>query len=231
MRIVIFGGTGRIGTALSRAALSRGHDVVAVARRPQAVAYQANGGGRLTVVAADVLEPGAVAAPVAGAGAVLFAVGLPGQGPTIVRSAGIRAVTGAMADAGVSRLVAVSPSAAFVSPCASMIRKIVRRNLTHKVWHNPFLDAYRMEDELRSSATEWSVLRGPRLLDGPGTGSYSLVPAHLARAEPPLPLADFAECVVACAEEGGNRDIMLVAPGTTAIAASPVKSAAAAGEE
>jgi uncharacterized protein len=230
MRIVIFGGTGKIGTALSRTALSRGHDVVAAARRLPDAAYQVDGQGRLTAAAADVLEPDTVAAAVAGADAVLFAVGLPGQGPTIVRSAGIRTVAASMAAAGVSRLVAVSPSVAFVSPRSTLVGKIVRENVTHKIWHNPFLDAYRMEDELRSADIDWSVLRGPRLLDGPGTGRYSLVPADLVRAEPPLPLADFAECVVACAEEAGKRDTMLVTPGSAA-AASPVRSAAAAGEE
>lgn len=229
MRIVIFGGTGRIGSALSRTALSRGHDVVAVSRRSHATAAQVNGGERLTVTTADVLEPGAVAAPVTGADAVLFAVGLRGQGPTVVRSAGIRAVAGAMAAAGVTRLVAVSPSAAFVSPRASLVQKIVRENFTHKVWHNPFLDAYRMEDELRSTDLDWSVLRGPRLLDVPGTGRYSLVPAPLVRAEPPLPLADFAECAITCAELAGKQDIMLVTPGAVA-AASPVESAAVIGE-
>ncbi|HWL62836.1 MAG TPA: SDR family oxidoreductase [Steroidobacteraceae bacterium] len=65
MHVVVTGTSRGIGLELVRLALEAGHQVVAVARRPQdsagLAALQAAGGDRLKTLAADLLDPGAPA--------------------------------------------------------------------------------------------------------------------------------------------------------------------------
>src|SRR5205823_3243712 len=63
MKIAVFGATGGTGKNVVARALAAGHQVVAVARRPEAVAPAAE---RLEVKRADVLDAAAVRAALAG---------------------------------------------------------------------------------------------------------------------------------------------------------------------
>ncbi|WP_181770642.1 NAD(P)-dependent oxidoreductase [Amycolatopsis pittospori] len=72
MKIAVLGATGRTGRLLVARALERGHDVIALARRPE----QADISGNLRVVRADVADPGSVAAAVEGADVVLSGLGI-----------------------------------------------------------------------------------------------------------------------------------------------------------
>jgi putative NADH-flavin reductase len=71
MKLTMFGATGRIGGHLLNWAVDAGHDVHVLARSPQALRPRHG----LTVTGGDVLDPAAVAAVIAGADAVLSAVG------------------------------------------------------------------------------------------------------------------------------------------------------------
>jgi len=208
MKLVVLGGTGRIGQQVVLRALARGHRVVAASRRAGAVAAEHE---NLTTAVADVLDAGSLHGPLAGADAVIFAVGRPGQGPTVVRSAGIVTVAAVMRDSGVSRLVAVSPSAATISRRAPLSRRLWLRYAVHKVYRNPFLDAERMEDELRHTSADWSVVRGSRLRAGPPGGRYRVVPDGLVGRERAVSIGDFADYVVLhTADPTARRDIVTV---------------------
>jgi len=81
MKIAVLGATGRTGMLLVARALERGHDVIALARRPE----QADISGNLRVVRADVADPGSVAAAVEGADVVLSGLGITkAQDPAIL---------------------------------------------------------------------------------------------------------------------------------------------------
>jgi putative NADH-flavin reductase len=208
MKLVVFGGTGRIGRQVVSRALAHGHTVVAVSRHPRTTAPTHQ---RLTTAVADVLDADSLPEPLASAGAVIFAVGLPGQSSTVVRSVGIVQVAKVMQDSGVARLVAVSPSAAFISPRAPLTRRLWLRYFVHKVYRNPFLDAERMEDELRHSKLDWSVIRGPALRDGLPTGRYRVVPDGLVSRERPVSIEDFADYIVTrTVDPAAHHDIVTV---------------------
>lgn len=193
MKLAVIGGSGRIGRQIVLRALARGHTVVAVSRRPGTIPIAHP---ELTTAAADVLDPDSLYPPLAGAEGVIFAVGLPGRSSTVVRSAGVVQVVKAMQDSGISRLVAVSPSAAIISPRAPLARRLWLRYFLHKAYRNPFLDAERMEDELRHSKVDWSVVRGPKLHDGQPSGRYQVVPGGVVSQERPVSVGDFADYVV-----------------------------------
>lgn len=74
MKTVIFGANGPTGRLAVRCALTAGHAVVAVTRHPREFPITHP---QLTVVAADVRNDSAVRAAIAGADAVVSALGVP----------------------------------------------------------------------------------------------------------------------------------------------------------
>ncbi|MEV2211559.1 NAD(P)-binding oxidoreductase [Streptomyces sp. NPDC050997] len=74
MEIAVLGSTGQTGRLVIARALERGHDVIALARRPDQV--EAPASGNLRVVRADVTDPGSVTAAVEGADVVVSGLGI-----------------------------------------------------------------------------------------------------------------------------------------------------------
>ena len=212
MKLVVLGPNGRIGSQVVRRALTEGHRVTAVARTPEKVtaAHDDN----LTVVAGDVFDTGSLDAAIASADAVIYAVGSRGRGPTITRSTGIARVAKVMKANNVARLVVVSPSAVAISPKATLLRKIALRFFVHKLYRNPFNDVERMEDELRHTDLDWSVVRSSSLRDRPPTGRYVVVPDGQLRHERPVAVADLADFLVRHAADGTARRDTVTVTGT-----------------
>ena len=107
MRLVVLGPTGRTGRLLVEGALERGHEVVAYARRPEAVTERPG----LVVVGGQLSDAPTLRSAVTGADAVLCAIG-PRRvrdliGPDLMRRT-LGAISGAMVAEGVRRLVLLS---------------------------------------------------------------------------------------------------------------------------
>lgn len=172
MRIVVFGPTGGTGRELVRQALAAGHTVTAVARNPHTLDLT---GDRLSVVAGDVLDPSSIAPHVAGADAVLSALGIGyRRDATTVYSAGTGNVMAAMAEAGVKRLICVSTSGLDLPPGASLPQRVMFGMVLHRILRKPYTDMREMERRVRSSTTEWTIVRAARLTNGPRTGRYRI---------------------------------------------------------
>jgi putative NADH-flavin reductase len=186
VRIAVIGATGRTGRHVVEQALSRGHVVAGVARRPEAVAMQHRD---LTMVAGDVLERGSLVDAFAGCHAVVSALGIGGsRAPTVVYSEGIANVLGAMAATSILRLSVVS--AAPVGPRAEqpfLERRLVMP-LLDRFFGATYADMRRMEAVLAESRVDWVSLRPPRLVDKPATGAYRI------HADAPLPRARSIRC-------------------------------------
>jgi len=162
MQITVFGATGGVGTHVVRQALDAGHAVVAVVREP----------ARLTVPAtrvhtADAMDPEAIAPAVDGSDAVVSALGTRRREPTSVCSAGVRAQLTAMAATGVRRLVVVSASGAYVDAGDNPLNRLVVKPLLGRVFRHSFADTRAMDEQVRASDTDWTIVRPPRLTDGP----------------------------------------------------------------
>lgn len=203
MKLVVLGPNGRIGNQVVRRALTEGHRVTAIARTPEKVtaAHDDN----LTVVGGDVFDTESLDASIASADAVIYAVGSAGRGPTITRSTGIARVAKVMKANNVARLVVVSPSAVAISKKATLLRKIALRFFVHKLYRNPFNDVERMEDELRHTDLDWSIVRSSSLRDKPATGRYVVVPDGELRHERSVSVADLADFLVRHAADGSAR--------------------------
>jgi uncharacterized protein len=90
MRIVSLGASGATGRQLVTAALNRGHQVVAVVRRPEALEGLAN--SNLSVRQGDIQQPSTIASACEGADGVISTLGFSRGGPWNILSAAARAV-------------------------------------------------------------------------------------------------------------------------------------------
>ncbi|WP_396451331.1 NAD(P)-dependent oxidoreductase, partial [Actinomadura sp.] len=200
MRLTIFGATGGTGVLTVRRALDAGHEVTAVvrdtARLPSDLRACAD------VVQADVMDPAAIEEAVKGRDAVLSALGTrEGRAPTTVCADGTRSITTAMTAAGADRFVLVSASGLHAGPGDDpFTRFVVKPLILQPLLRHAFADMRAAEDITRGSGLHWTIVRPPRLTNGPGNGRYRkavdrnvLGGASIARADLASALLDVAD--------------------------------------
>jgi uncharacterized protein YbjT (DUF2867 family) len=175
MRITIFGANGPTGRLLTRRALDAGHRVVAATRRPDDFPERHPD---LTVAAADVYDPAAVSDAVRGSDAVLSTLGVPfTRKPIDVYSVGIGHIIDAMAAHGVKRVVAVSSSATEPHHHADggfLLNRVLQPLIVATIGKTMYADMRRMEQRLRESDLDWTVLRASGLFDLEAATAYRL---------------------------------------------------------
>jgi putative NADH-flavin reductase len=226
MNITVFGATGGTGACLLRQALAAGHRVTAVVRDPARLALpgeplageppagQPSGREpssgrtataappRLEVITADVMDPAAIGPAVAGADAVLSAIGPHGSGPTTVSQDSAAAIIAAMHAGGARRLIIVSGSVVTDvgdDPFLRLVKPLIRRTQLRHVC----ADMRRAEEEVRGSGLDWTIMRPPRLTDKPAAGTYrTAIDRNLSR-EYTISRADLAVCILGLI---GDRD-------------------------
>jgi putative NADH-flavin reductase len=166
MHYAVFGGTGHTGRHLVEQALEDGHEVTALARDPSKLPAHPH----LHIVTGDVRDMKRVDHTVSGADAVLSALGQRRWGTTVCTD-GMRNILAAMNAHGVRRLLAISGYGVGDSRhrdfyAVSMwiaLRSIMR-------------DKTQMEELIRASDTEWTLVRPAVIIEGPHTGRYRAGP-------------------------------------------------------
>jgi putative NADH-flavin reductase len=181
MKLTIFAATGRIGRQLLGQAIAAGHDVTAVARNPRGLSPVP-----ARAVAADLAsaDPAALQPAVAGADAVLSALGPRTKADAGVAARGTEVITEAMRAAGVRRVIVVSaapigtipspgrPHPPRHDPGDGFIIKYLADPIVKRALRAHYADLARMEDVLHDSDLDWTIVRPPRLTDKPVTGRY-----------------------------------------------------------
>jgi uncharacterized protein YbjT (DUF2867 family) len=170
MRIVILGATGGTGKALVEQALAADHEVVVVARRPEALGLQHP---HLTVLKGDARDAASLTPAFRGAEAIVSCVGVAGlleaRKGTTLYSEGTRAICAAMADAGARRLIVVSSSGTEPQENDGWFFK----NVLKPLFLEPiYKDMRVMEAELRTKDLDWTIVSPPYLTAGPVNPGY-----------------------------------------------------------
>ena len=174
MKLVVLGSTGGIGKHVVEQALALGHDVTAIARRPEAVTAKH---GNLEVIRGDVLAPTSFDQVLAGKDAVVSAIGVADRAPTTLYSQGIANIIRAMQTARVRRLLCVSATGLEPGP---LVQRVFAKPILWAVLKEMYTDLVRMESEVRKCNLDWTIVRPPKLTDGPHTGHYrAAVNMHL----------------------------------------------------
>lgn len=175
MRIVVFGANGQTGRLLTEQALVAGHDVAAVTRRPAEFPLTHD---RLAVVHADAHDAQAVNRAVEGADVVLSALGVPFTRKQItIYSEGTGNIVAAMSRHGIKRLIVVSSSATEPHHHADggfLLNRVLQPLVTATIGKTTYADMRHMEDLVRRSDLEWTIMRPSGLFDTPGVTAYQL---------------------------------------------------------
>jgi putative NADH-flavin reductase len=170
MKLTILGATGATGTLLVRQALAAGHDVTAVVRDPARLTVPAH--RQLRTVAADVMDPASISPAVAGADAVISAVGPRGTGPTTVIRDSVRSIIAAMQKTGTRRLLQVSGSVVADEGESPYLRYLLKPVARRTFLRHVCADMRRGEDEIRASDLDWTIFRPPSLTGKAASGTY-----------------------------------------------------------
>ena len=154
MRVVVLGTTGRTGSLVADVALARGMDVVALVRHEPELPLDP----RVSVSIIDLRDQDAVAPALAGADAVVSAIG-PVAGVTMTEvSEATQAVVDAMIRAGVRRIVAAANGT------------VLTTSEVTGEYANVAAEHRRDATILAKSGLDWTVLAAPFLTDDAAAG-------------------------------------------------------------
>ncbi|MDP1876290.1 MAG: NAD(P)H-binding protein [Actinomycetota bacterium] len=166
MNITVLGATGRTGSPLVEELLRRGHTVTALVRDPAKLGPVVD---RVRVVVGDSTDPRAVDDALHGADAVVSALGPTSKEPDLhTRTA--QALIGAMPAAGVTRFVGVSGAGIDVPGDRKGTRDKIISTLIQRLGGAVVADKPREYSAFAASDLDWTLVRPPRLIDGPATG-------------------------------------------------------------
>lgn len=157
--IVVFGATGRTGSAVVGHALERGHAVTAFARNPDRIASK---GPRLRIVQGDVLDREAVRRAVAGHHAVIVCLGAGAKGT--VRSEGTYNIIDVMRETGVRRLIVQSSLG--VGDSRGNLNAFWKYVMFGFLLRRAYADHMLQERHVRESDRDWTIVRPAALTDG-----------------------------------------------------------------
>jgi putative NADH-flavin reductase len=162
MHIIVFGSTGASGKQIVQQALDAGHIVTAVARNSSALTISH---ANLTVVKGDVLRPQTFIHAVQNQDAVLSALGSRDNKPTVMFSEGMQHIIQAMEKYGVKRIECISASAVETNPKLNFFVRTITKIL-QRILKNPYSDILKMEQLLKQTNLDWTIVRPPRLTNG-----------------------------------------------------------------
>ncbi|GLU48663.1 NAD(P)-dependent oxidoreductase [Nocardiopsis ansamitocini] len=199
MKITVFGATGGTGQHVVRQALDSGWRVTAVVRDPARVLLKHPA---LETVTADVLTSQRLAEFVAGRDAVISALGPRGRKQVGVASLGTGRVLRALEEGGVKRFLALS--AVPVGPVPDgegLVQRCVVIPSLRAALRATYADLAAMEEEMERSEFQWTVVRPPRLTDGPLTRVYrTTVGGNVVRGSS-ISRADLAHALLALSRD------------------------------
>lgn len=194
MTITLFGANGRTGEQVLQQAIEKGYDVRAFVRAMPEVPHK-----EVEYFVGDVLEPRTVNPAVAGTDAVVSVIGhVPGSDPRL-QTKGISNIIAAMESAGVKRLISMTgvgvpdPDDVFQGS-GVMLTKVLE-------WLQPdrISDGRAHAEVIRASNTAWTIVRCPKLTNGPKTENYrtGYIKAGLFAT---ISRADVADFILRCLE-------------------------------
>src|SRR5580704_1026206 len=191
MKIIVFGATGSTGKLIVTQALAKGHAVTAFVRNPEGLPQDPH----LRVIQGDVFDFGAVVDAVRGHRAVLSALGARTRKREDILARAIPHILEGMRQEYVNRLIVLGAAGAhkdygkYQNALTNMALWMAKKTaLKH-----PFIDQAAQERLLAASDVDYTIVRAPRLLDGPFTGTYRILPDALPPGALRITRADVAD--------------------------------------
>lgn len=191
MKIIVFGATGGTGRLLVTQALAKGHSVSAFVRDPAALPQDA----RLRVIQGDLFDFATVVDAVRGHRVVFSALGARSLKKADILAEALPLILEGMRQEYVNRLIVLG--AAGVHPdygkYQNGLTRIAMWTARHTLLKHPFVDQAAQERLLAASDIDYTIVRVPRLMDGPFTGKYRVLPDALPPGGLRVSRADVAD--------------------------------------
>lgn len=197
MKVLVVGANGKTGHLVVEKALAAGHTVTAFVHSRKSYSGTAQ-----RVVAGDSTDETAMRAAVDGHDAIVDTVG--GKTPyksTVLEQNTVKAIIGAMSSTGARRLIAVSMLG--VGDSSSKATLLVRV-LVATFLRGANKDKTAMEEEVKKSDLEWTIVRPAVLTDEPAKGSVKIFVSGGSEKASKISRGDLAAFIVDQLSSGGN---------------------------
>ena len=191
MQLFLLGATGRIGRHLVHIALEHGHFVTAFARSPEKIGITHE---RLRAVRGDLFNAEQMARSLEGHDALLSSFGPATLNACTLRRDFGRTLATALRKSAVRRFQLVSSALLFPD------LNIVSRVLQTTIFRQMLPDMAAMEAEVIGDDLDWTIVRPPRLTNGPGKHAYRVADGHLPKNGFLISRADVAHFMIGEAE-------------------------------
>ncbi len=189
--MIVFGATGGTGKLVTEQALQAGHKVTIIVRNPAAFLLKHP---NLEIIKGDVFQIQTFENALKGKDAVVSCLGIQKRTPTTVYSVGVTNIIKAMQNQNVNRIICLSAGAVFVPPKGSLMTKFFIKNVLQKIFKYLYADMMIMENILKATTLNYTIVRPPWLRDMKHTGIYRMAindhldnPSKISRAD----LADY----------------------------------------
>ncbi|MFM9281828.1 NAD(P)-dependent oxidoreductase [Paenibacillus jiagnxiensis] len=213
MKIAVIGATGGTGRKVTERALELGHEVVAVARRPEVIPPAE----RLSTRQGDVFDASSIGKAIAGTDVVISCIGPSSNitpstamskgilnvlaanfSPGTVMSEGISNILAACQRVGVKRLVMQSGIGLSDGEELSAGNRWAL-GINRRIFSKAIKDKAIAEHAVERSDLDWVIVRPAGLNDAAATLNYTAGPSARIAPFRPLPFADCADCLVRAA--------------------------------
>ncbi len=187
MRVLVFGASGRTGRLVVKESLERGHQVLAFVRSSPKLDLSHP---QLTVVSGDVTSAPDVDLAVQRSDAVVSTLGRASNSPLNVCSVGVANMVGSMSKHGIRRLICLSDYGNGETRTRGLYARflwlLIRAHLE---------DKEKMEETVRSSGLDWTIVRATILTDGAKTETYRVGPEIKVGLVPKISRHDLADFI------------------------------------
>lgn len=167
--LALFGITGRTGLPLAEMLLQAGYKLKALARNPDKLTLKHP---NLTVIRGDVLRYEDVRRTVEGTDAVISVIGPTKDSPPLMQTNGTRNIVKAMEGSGIRRIISMTGGGVPAPPDQPKTPDKLIRLIMKLVAKKVLEDGTQHAEVLKGTKLDWTVVRGPRLTNGPLTHKY-----------------------------------------------------------
>jgi len=188
-KVIVFGASGGTGKHFVEQALKAGYFVTAVIRNPNGFAlYHEN----LKIVKGDVLVSPDYCDELKGQDIVVSCLGIPKIQTTTLYSTGMANIVSCMEKSSLTRIICISSGALDIPLNSSFIMNFLLKYVLQKIYKPIYKDMRVMEDLLKNSGLDYTIVRAPKLTDGKPTGKYKDITGQPLRGIPAISRADLA---------------------------------------
>ncbi|MGY0541513.1 NAD(P)-dependent oxidoreductase [Nocardioides sp. YJ-D4] len=209
MKIAILGATGNVGSHTLKEAVTAGHEVIAYARRPEAVERLAG----VTVVPGELDDTAALTAAITGAETLIISITGPVRDKTFTQRTLPGILTSAR-ESGTGRVVLVSAfgagdTADKASPFARLLYRTILKGF--------FDDKAAAEKLLPTSGPTWTVAYPVNLKDAPALDTTTIKAMDQVGKVPGLPTLPFSNAAkalveIATSDAYANQRVLITTP-------------------